>query len=402
MAQGSIRIRCAMCRQLKLSEKICPKHIERTFQARYPKGDGADCVKTFRLKGDAEKWLKSVGSEVDSGTFQEIRPQKLKDVADNYLLSHRGNIRPATYSIYTYHVNWIKAALGEYEISKITNKMLSDFMARYLHDSGSQRQKIQCRLKGIFKLAELEGAIKKNPANYLKSIKDLKIKKDASVLPPARIKELLDAVDDPMKRLYYQLALYTGMRPNELCGLRKDFVDLDKFHLRVNQTLYYFKTKEERGNCPQTYAVLPCKSPAAYRILPLGKELIAPLQIRLIEAPENPLNLLFTKKDGSPLDHNSDIVDDHYNPLIKILNRRTEFPIMEFYDCTRHTYASMLFEMGINLKKVQYLMGHEKFETTANLYARIFGKNISEDNEFRGVANKMEAFVNSSVSMPCP
>lgn len=398
MAQGSIRTRCKVCREGKLDTALC-KHKERVFQARYPLFDGTEAVKTCRTIGDAQAFLHKVATENNEGTYKKIAPKKLKEIAESYLLSHRGNIRPATYSVYQYHVNWIKEALGDYPISKITHKMLNDFMAKYLHQSASQREKIQCRLKGIFKLAELEGAIKHNPANYLKSIQNLKVKKDTSVLPPNRIKELLEATPDSVTRLYYQLALFTGMRPNELCGLRKDFINLDKCELKVNQTLYYFKTKEERGNCPTPYTILPCKSPAAYRMLPIGKDLIAPLQIRLIEAPENPLNLLFTKKNGKPLHHDSDIVDDHYNPLIKVLHRRTEFPIMEFYDCTRHTYASMLFEMGINLKKVQYLMGHEKFETTANLYARIFGKNISEDNEFKSVANKMESFVRESIAI---
>lgn len=414
MAQGIIRVRCKECRKAGVKDSYCIKkakevrctHHDIVFQALYRGPDGkqiaSPCKEYGRSLGDAQAWLAKIATEINQGTYQSIEPKKLKEVADDYLLPHRGNIRPGVYSVYEYHVGWIKKEFGEYPIHKITHKMLSDFMAKYLHDSVSQRQKIQARLKGIFRLAELEGYIKKNPAKYLQQIRSIEVPKPGLVLPPYRIHELLEALEAPWVKLYHQIAFFTGLRPNEICGLRKDAINLDKRELRVSQVCYYFKTKKERGASKLPYGIYPCKSPAAYRVLPIGKELIEPLQTHLINSPETPHNLLFISPNSlMPLHHDHHVIKDNYNPTIKTLNRRTEFPIMEFYDSTRHTYASILFEMGINLKKAQYLMGHEEFETTANLYARIFGKNISEDNEFRKVADSMESFVRSSVSLSC-
>ena len=37
----------------------------------------------------------------------------------------------------------------------------------------------------------------------------------------------------------------------------------------------------------------------------------------------------------------------------------------------RHFYASMLIEQKTNLKRIQKLMGHEKIETTLNVYGHL-------------------------------
>ncbi len=37
----------------------------------------------------------------------------------------------------------------------------------------------------------------------------------------------------------------------------------------------------------------------------------------------------------------------------------------------RHFYASMLIEQRVNLKRIQYLMGHEKIQTTLNVYGHL-------------------------------
>jgi integrase len=50
--------------------------------------------------------------------------------------------------------------------------------------------------------------------------------------------------------------------------------------------------------------------------------------------------------------------------------QKVEKPKYSPYDL-RHFYASMLIEQKVNLKRIQRLMGHEKIETTLNVYGHI-------------------------------
>jgi integrase len=52
------------------------------------------------------------------------------------------------------------------------------------------------------------------------------------------------------------------------------------------------------------------------------------------------------------------------------LSEEVERPKYSPYDL-RHFYASMLIEQKVNLKRIQRLMGHEKIETTLNVYGHI-------------------------------
>lgn len=396
MAQGTIRTRCKVCRKAGLVEKECKTHKERVYNALFPGPDGRQISKTLLTKGDADKWLAKTATELNEGVYRSIQPRKTKELCEQYLAGQRGNLRPAVYTGYKNYVLRFQNTFGELPISRVNGKMLTDFLAKnYEHNGFWHRKKAQQHIKAIFKIAELDGAIKDNPTKILKNVRNTTKREAYPYLSRERVKELVDVSGDPMVHLYYKMAIFTGMRPNELCGLARKSIDLDKKQIKVEQTVYYFKTKEERGGHNEPFKFQGCKSHAGYRILPIGKDLLADLEIYLINSPENRHNLLFARGNGDPVHHDHNIVKKHFNGHIAALHRRTEFPKIEFYDL-RHTFASILFEMKINLKKVQYLMGHEDFETTANLYARLFGKAIEEDEEFMGVADQMERFLGGS------
>lgn len=46
----------------------------------------------------------------------------------------------------------------------------------------------------------------------------------------------------------------------------------------------------------------------------------------------------------------------------------------------RHTFASILLHENCNMKEIQIMMGHAKYETTSNIYAHIqkVGKTIMD------------------------
>ena len=49
----------------------------------------------------------------------------------------------------------------------------------------------------------------------------------------------------------------------------------------------------------------------------------------------------------------------------------------------RHTYCTRLFESGLDLKEIQYLMGHSKHDITLEIYTHYCKKSRFEDTASR-------------------
>lgn len=47
----------------------------------------------------------------------------------------------------------------------------------------------------------------------------------------------------------------------------------------------------------------------------------------------------------------------------------------------RHTYATDLFEMGVDLKTAQYLLGHADIKTTANIYTHFMQRSLDKASD---------------------
>ena len=55
----------------------------------------------------------------------------------------------------------------------------------------------------------------------------------------------------------------------------------------------------------------------------------------------------------------------------------------------RHFYASMLIEQRVNLKRVQYLMGHEDIRTTLNVYGHLIERIEAKADKTPGLLASM-------------
>ena len=54
----------------------------------------------------------------------------------------------------------------------------------------------------------------------------------------------------------------------------------------------------------------------------------------------------------------------------------------------RHSYASRLYEMSVNVKSAQSLLGHSNYQTTMNIYTHISKTHLEKEiNKFDTLAN---------------
>ena len=411
MAQGTIRTRCAKCRKAGLDQKECLNHKERRFEASYRDPSGKQWAKTFLSKKEAEAYLAKSTTQIFQGTYRAPSDTTFNEVADQWLAEQRNHVRPASWSLYESMIRThLRPALGNFKLKDVSPAIVSEVRQSLTHKSYSLKKKVNQYLRGIFRLALINRLIAEDPTAFGAKIKNLRPPARKAFMPE-QAKALLDTAELYQRKadqgeyggrvnqhekfvftsypgwrrqtisLAYRLAVFAGLRPNESFGLTWDCIDMEKRLIRVEKTLYWFKNKRERGTHSKPWVYQDCKSTAAYREIPIGPDLLKSLQIQKIQASEKSA-LVLASETGSPMIHNN-FVKRYFKTDI----HRAGLPEIPFYNL-RHTYCSLLVASGErDVKRIQYLMGHEDIRTTLNVYAQFL------PTENTGTAERLEALV---------
>lgn len=162
------------------------------------------------------------------------------------------------------------------------------------------------------------------------------------------------------------LAVNFGLRREECLGLEWSAVDLENKTLTVRKTIT--KLTEEVINDGT-------KTPCSRRIIPIPDRVLPFFcHLKAKQAEER------LKLGADYQDRDDDWVCRHPDgkrlSVNKICHGFADFikkhnlPKVTFHEL-RHSFASILVSQGADLKRVQELMGHADFATTANLYAHL-------------------------------
>lgn len=157
--------------------------------------------------------------------------------------------------------------------------------------------------------------------------------------------------------LAVDLDMHVGLRPGELFGLRREYVDTDLWLIHV----YGVATRTGWRAWPKT-----SKSRRAVPVPPHLRDRF--LEHLLTLAPHE---LVFPAPGGGVWDDRN-WARRVFDPAVRAAGVRVGSP----YDM-RHTAASWLVQSGVSLVKVQHLLGHEKYETTL-MYAHLAPGAFSE------------------------
>lgn len=285
--------------------------------------------------------------------------------------------------------------IGNKPIKDVTTDDIAAVMATRIGLSRSGQSKTVQTLKKIFSAAEDAGAIEKDPTRKLKAGGKAPAKKKA--LTKAQQEQLLSAVRGLPVEPCVMLGLYTGMRREEICGLKWDCVELDSAapHVIVRRACRWPKNTQ-----PEISDEL--KTEAASRTIPIPPQLVSYLrQLRALQlvrlqkrskkgegaAPEQRLLSLhvYANDDGSPLSFSAfrrrwDAIRYRSTSSGRELGtkvRNHNYSVtLDFYPTPhvlRHTYITRLILGGVDLKRVQYLAGHEDPKVTLQIYTDLMG-----------------------------
>lgn len=303
---------------------------------------------------------------------------KTKSCGDGQLSAYKSTLKHIMPYIEQTPIAKIKSYDLQLAINEIAEKELSVKTMRMLLQGLSQ----------IFRLAKTNHVIDSNPAE------DLEI--PSTAVPAEEREPIADeqigwVINTPHRvRIAALILMYTGIRRGELFALRRSDVDLDKATMRIRRTVEARKGREKKGG----------KTKNAYRDViipePLCEELrkhFAAQDKREIQ-PADPLVFPQATREKQNTASSWSRAWDSYICDLNVIYGYAGENVSKFdpqglpmrierftAHQLRHTYASVVYEAGVDVLSAQHLLGHAKASTTMDIYTHLRNKSMTEQRE---------------------
>ncbi len=224
------------------------------------------------------------------------------------------------------------------------------FMTERPQLSNSQQTKLLITLNQIMKTAVENGLIAKNPCDGVKAGGALPKEK----VPLTKVQQLMliESVKGTRAELFVLLCLFAGLRREEALGLiwSNVHIDTDTPYIDVRHTVTFDHSRPVHSE--------QLKTKSAYRSIPVPTILADALSSALKLSKS-----IFVV----PAVHTGGAMSEQaYERLWEIVRKRAQFPVHAHL--LRHTYLTELCASGMDIKKIQYLAGHEDVTMTLKIY----------------------------------
>lgn len=294
------------------------------------------------------KTIKEVNQKILDYQGEVEKGKLFKDVVKEWEDEHYKTI---TYGTARSYKSAKDRLVKKFESCYIKNIKTTDITA-YLYEFASEGKAMKT-VKNlllvanlIFEFAANKGYIELTPTQYTKIPKNLpKNKREAPT--EEQIKTVKESVGCTFG-LFAFFLLYTGCRKGEALALQYKDIDLENNVIKISKSVYYVSNKAELKQ-PKTEA---------------GKR-----EITLIKALKEKLTIgesnhfIFSDTGTEPMSAKTFIV------------RWKQYQKEAGLDITphqlRHAYATRLYELGIDVKSAQDLLGHANQSTTQDVYTHI-------------------------------
>jgi integrase len=179
------------------------------------------------------------------------------------------------------------------------------------------------------------------------------------VLPKDAQRKLVQAIylDLTPKSAGILLALHTGLRIGEICGLKWNDIDFDQKILKVQRTVQRVYRKALDGSGKSKIVISTPKTRSSKREVPLAG-LLLPVLRKIL--PEN-IDTFFLSRNENCLEVRT------FRAFFENFLSSNQIDRINFH-ALRHTFATRCIEAGGDCKTVSELLGHSTVNMTLNLY----------------------------------
>lgn len=327
-----------------------------------------------------------------NGIRTEARNTTLNDIFDMWVELKRG-LKDNTFQNYQYmYTQFVYENLGQMKVSQIKRSDVRRFY-NLLADERNLKiatiDNVHTVLHQVLQLAVEDDYLRNNPSdNALKELKQAHNmetdKKRALSMEEQQL--FMDFLESSRQYSHWKpifaVMLGTGLRVGEVTGLRWEDLDFENRTISVNHTLVYYNHKE--NGC--YFNVNTPKTKAGKRVVPMTESVKEAFeQEKMYQEAMNIscqvrvdgyTNFVFVNRFGN-VQHQGTL-----NKAIRRIIRDCNDEILEKksganvvllprFSChiLRHTFATRLCEVGVNMKVIQDVLGHADIGTTMNIYA---------------------------------
>lgn len=338
-------------------------------------------------QSDALKAMRAAQKAADDGAYFEPKRVTVAAWLDTWLAEYVGpSVKPLSLSAYQSRVNThIKPALGHIRLQELNPTQIQAF-----YNSLSRKKNLSPKtVKNVHGILHkcLGQAVKLrylgyNPCDCCELPR--MERREIQPLTETEIRAFLAEIreGEPLRDLF-TVALFTGMREGEICGLAWDGVNFRAGTITVKQQL---QREKKKGGCHYIATTKNDRTrtiTAAPYVMGILREIFTEQKRQHLLAGlawKNEWNLVFVRPDGSFIPPQTAL------KRFKAAAARIGRPDARFHDL-RHTYAVTALQEGDDVKTVQQNLGHATASFTLDVYGHVSEKMKEES------AARMEKFI---------
>lgn len=374
---------------------------------------------------EARKYAIEWEDKLKNGESYKGEEMSFADFAEKWLESRKEDLAYSTYISYVQIVNdKIVPALGRYKVARIKPPVIEEFYKSLIGNlANGSIQKVKNVLSGMFRTAVRWQMIQVNPCRDAKLAKNKDEETALKYFTPEQSLMFLQSldmefetiirgherIDDTGKpylvadytesrklplqlRVFYTISLYCGLRKGETLALHWNDIDLENKTISVSKSV----GKGEEGT-----VIKKPKTKTSVRTVSMPDLLIPLLKQYKREYNEYRLQLgtawqgngnLFIQDDGKLMGRSTS-----YQAYKRHIRRYNEWvrenseeakkqqlePLPEIpLHGLRHSCATLLNYLEVNIIDISKILGHAKSSTTMDIYAHSFeGQNTKAANK---------------------
>ena len=287
--------------------------------------------------------------------------------------------------------------IGNMKVAEIRNMDIQDVintMQREGKATSSMRDALG-RIRECLESAKNNRIISENPCFDI-TVPWENVTKERRFLSQEEQNRFLQQVENNWYKEMFYIMFLTGMRIGEVGGLKWEDVDFKNKCININRSLscqYESGVKTVRLTAPKThnsYRKIPFMGEAEEMFLSQKKkqDKIKKELGKRYRSDGEFLDLVFVTSMGSPVFRHH--AEKEVKNVVKAINEHEAFDSVReqrephyFEDlyphAIRHTFCSRCFQLNMNPKVVQKLMGHQHYSTTIDIYTHVMQDDIDSE-----------------------